>query len=66
MHVEDLIQVEKQLGYRYELPDAADQAEHYQRICPKCRRSLLALAQGRLWAGGTTTADPFEESIHHG
>lgn len=66
MHVEDLIRVEKQLGYRYELPDAAGQAEHYQRICPKCRRSLLALAQGRLWAGGQTTADPFEESIHHG
>jgi len=66
MHVEDLIQVEKQLGYRYELQDAAGQSEHYQRICPKCRRSLLALAQGRLWAGGTTTADPFEESIHHG
>lgn len=46
MHIEDLITVEKQLGFRYEM---AGEAEHYQRICPKCRRSMLALAQGRMW-----------------
>ncbi len=46
MHVEDLIVVERQLGFRYEL---GGEAEHYQRICPKCRRAMLALAQGRLW-----------------
>jgi hypothetical protein len=45
-HIEDLIAVERALGYRYEL---ADDAEHYQWICPPCRRALLALAQGRLW-----------------
>jgi len=50
MHVEDLITVEKQLGYRYETEGPDGQASHYQRICPKCRRSLLALSQGRLWA----------------
>jgi hypothetical protein len=44
MQVEDLIEVERQLGYRYELGDS-----HYQRICPACRRSLLAISQGRLW-----------------
>ncbi len=65
MHIDDLIAVQKQLGYRYELPDASGQAEHYQRICPRCRRSMLAIAQGQLWAGGKA-ADPFEESIHHG
>lgn len=48
MHVEDLINVERQLGYRYEINDSP--TEHYQWICPPCRRSLLALAQGRLWA----------------
>lgn len=46
MHVEDLITVEKQLGFQYELQGAA---EHYQWICPKCRRAMLALSQGRLW-----------------
>jgi len=47
MHVEDLIQVEKQLGYRYEIP--GDPAEHYQWICPPCRRTSFAMAQGLLW-----------------
>ena len=46
MHVEDLIKVERELGYRYETADG--QIEHYQWICPRCRRALLALAQGRL------------------
>ncbi|HZJ45289.1 MAG TPA: hypothetical protein VFD63_16055 [Pyrinomonadaceae bacterium] len=48
MHVEDLIKVEKQLGYRYEINNHP--AEHYQWICPPCRRSMLALAQGELWS----------------
>ena len=47
MHVEDLITVERQLGYDYEMPGSG--AGHYQRICPRCRRSMLALAQGDLW-----------------
>lgn len=47
MHVEDLIEVERRLGYRYEMPGAA--AGHYQWICPRCRRSLMAISQGRLW-----------------
>ncbi|MFN0125035.1 MAG: MFS transporter [Blastocatellia bacterium] len=46
MHVEDLITVERQLGFRYELDSPA---EHYQWICPKCRRAMLALSQGQLW-----------------
>ncbi len=50
MQVEDLIEVERQLGYRYETP--GQPGEHYQRICPRCRRILPALAQGRLWQNG--------------
>jgi hypothetical protein len=46
LHVEDLIAVERALGYRYEMANAV---AHYQWICPPCRRALLALAQGRLW-----------------
>jgi hypothetical protein len=47
LHVEDLIQVERALGYRYEMKGA--EAAHYQWICPPCRRAMLALAQGSLW-----------------
>jgi len=49
MHVEDLIEVEGQLGYRYEIPGS--DAEHYQWICPPCRRASMAMAQGRIWRG---------------
>ena len=57
MHVEDLIKVERQLGYRYEIKD--NPAEHYQWICPPCRRAMLALAQGQLWRTelGTSLGD---------
>jgi hypothetical protein len=48
LHVTDLIDVERALGYRYEAPDPV---QHYQWICPPCRRCLLALAQGALQAG---------------
>jgi hypothetical protein len=50
MHVEDLIKVEGELGYSYEMP--GHPARHYQRICPRCRRISMALAQGRLWQVG--------------
>ena len=46
MHAEDLIEVERALGYRYEIDG---DTEHYQWICPPCRRASLALAQGKLW-----------------
>ena len=49
MKVEDLIEVERKLGYRYEIND--QRVEHYQWICPLCRRSLFALAQGEVWRG---------------
>ena len=47
LHVEDLIEVERQLGYRYEMDGSG--TEHYQWVCPRCRRLMMALAQGRLW-----------------
>jgi hypothetical protein len=42
--VEDLKDVEKELGIRY-----AAEGGHYQDVCPACRRKILALAQDRLW-----------------
>jgi hypothetical protein len=47
--VRDLIVVERELGFSYEM-DAATGAEHYQQICPRCRRAMFGLAQGALWA----------------
>jgi hypothetical protein len=47
MHVEDLIAVERELGFRYEIEGSP--AEHYQWICPPCRRASFAVAQGLLW-----------------
>jgi hypothetical protein len=52
MQVEDLITVEKQLGYRYEAGDSPE--DHYQWTCPQCRRLLVGLAQGSLWVGSKT------------
>lgn len=54
MHVEDLIKVERQLGYRYEIARARGSdrnPEHYQWICPRCRRASFAMAQGLAWQG---------------
>ena len=45
MMVRDLMQVERDLGFTYDLPDGG----HYQEICPRCRRSLYGLAQGASW-----------------
>ena len=69
LQVNDLIEVERELGYRYECGaadlggatnDAAGSAaphspniDHYQRICPACRRSMVAIAQGQIWHGHT-------------
>ncbi len=47
MHVLDLIAVERQLGFKYEIPGSP--AEHYQWVCPPCRRASFAVAQGLLW-----------------
>ena len=49
MHVEDLIEVERQLGFDYRMNDG--KAGHYQWICPRCRRAMLILAQGKAWQG---------------
>ncbi|HMG34911.1 MAG TPA: MFS transporter [Blastocatellia bacterium] len=49
LHIRDLIQVERALGYRYEMDDA--RSEHYQFICPRCRRAMVVLAQAQLWQG---------------
>src|SRR5262249_34214942 len=48
IHVEDLSVVERELGYRYDWPESP--TGHYQHVCPACRRTMLALAQGRLCA----------------
>jgi hypothetical protein len=49
MMVRDLITVERDLGFSYSLPPGLG-ADHYQQVCPRCRRSLFGLAQGRAWS----------------
>ena len=51
--MQDLIKAERDLGYRYEMDHAV---EHYQWICPPCRRALFSLAQGRLVQGAQLPA----------
>jgi hypothetical protein len=56
MHVVDLIEVERRLGFNYDTPG---HVEHYQWVCPPCRRAAFGLAQARLWRprrGGTALA----------
>jgi hypothetical protein len=57
MHIDDLKQVEWELGIRYEemrTDGAAIQPgrTHYQEVCPPCRRKNLALTQDALWRRG--------------
>ena len=47
MHIEDLKQVERELGITYEIA-----AGHYQDVCPTCRRKTLAMTQDHLWRRG--------------
>jgi hypothetical protein len=53
MMVRDLTTVEHELGFSYEM-DPSQRAEHYQQICPRCRRALFGLAQGRAWSDHLT------------
>ncbi len=46
--VRDLTTVQQELGFRYEMK--GERAEHYQQICPACRRALFGLAQSALWS----------------
>jgi hypothetical protein len=48
MMIRDLIKVEQDLGFSYEMEHGG---EHYQDICPRCRRALLGLAQASAWSG---------------
>jgi len=57
MHIDDLKQVERELGIRYEAvritPAVTVEAStHYQDVCPACRRKQLALVQDALWRRG--------------
>lgn len=63
MHIDDLIAVERALGYRYELDSPT--ADHYQRVCPRCRRLLPALAQDRLWKQAQFPGEAHHEARPH-
>jgi hypothetical protein len=45
LHIEDLKDVQEALGIHYRLGSG----EHYQDVCPACRRKSLAMAQDGKW-----------------
>jgi hypothetical protein len=47
--IRDLVAVERELGFRYEL-SGKEGAPHYQQVCPRCRRALFGLAQAAVWS----------------
>jgi hypothetical protein len=47
LQVDDLTIVERRLGFTYETE--REDVQHYQQICPPCRRAMFGLAQGRIW-----------------
>ena len=51
MHIEDLRQIERELGIQYQ-PGPSAVEGHYQDVCPACRRKSLALTQDALWRRG--------------
>lgn len=63
MHVDDLIDVEERLGYRYDISEGS--VDHYQRICPRCRRLLPAILQGRLWQQAGSEEPPSATFTSH-
>jgi nitrate/nitrite transporter NarK len=50
MMIRDLMTVERELGFSYDMNPSAG-GEHYQQICPRCRRALLGLAHAAVWRG---------------
>jgi hypothetical protein len=60
MLVRDLTIVERELGFTYEMTPAQG-ADHYQQICPRCRRALFGLAQGSAWTASQAGAAAADE-----
>ena len=57
MHIEDLKQVERELGIAFagvppNMTDGTSAPMHYQDVCPACRRKSLGLTQDALWRRG--------------
>jgi hypothetical protein len=68
LQVRDLMVVEKWLGFNYEVEGPPGGVEHYQWICPKCRRAMFGLSQGLVWnpgLGTTTETRRHEENEGH-
>ena len=59
--VRDLMTVEGELGFRYEM-NGSGRGDHYQQICPRCRRALVGLAQGALWRAPGTSDQTMREA----
>jgi hypothetical protein len=64
--VSDLTAVERELGFSYEMSPKQG-AEHYQQVCPRCRRSLYGLAQATMWrAAGVESTEARDTGVRRG
>ena len=52
-HINDLISIQQELGYQYEITGTTN---HYQWICPQCRRASLVIAQSSRWRNSASNA----------
>lgn len=58
MHIDDLKEIQNALGIQYE----GSSGNHYQDVCPACRRKSLAMAQDGKWREQGTRAASDEEA----
>lgn len=57
--IADLIHVQQTLGYRYELAEGNSRMtaqQHYQNVCPQCRRAAVVLCQTARWSHNATVS----------
>jgi hypothetical protein len=65
MMVGDLTEVERRLGFAYEIQGHGEMT-HYQQVCPRCRRALFGLAQAELWRRDSRTSAAREPRARSG
>lgn len=64
MQVEDLMAVLDELGYEYQIDRA--NTDHYQHVCPRCRRILFGLAQGAVMVHAGRNPGVAAQSVPNG
>lgn len=64
MQVNDLMVVLRELGYDYEMDEPG--TDHYQQVCPHCRRVMFGLSQGATMVHAGRDPGMAVQGIHNG